>query len=46
MKLSKKKARELIREEKQSSKMYKRYGFKKLSKQESNHAKFLKRFLK
>lgn len=45
MKPTCKKLRELIKEEQMASKEYGRFGFKKLSKDESNHAKFLKKKL-
>jgi len=46
MKPSKKRLRVLIREEKQASKMYRKYGYKKLAKDESSHKRYLQRQLK
>lgn len=40
------KLKKLIKEEEMSSKEYKRFGFKRLSKDESSHAKFLKEELR
>jgi len=45
-KITSKKLKKLITEEKKASKEYRSYGFKGLSKDESNHSKFLKRKLK
>lgn len=46
MKLSKRKARKLITEEKNTAKSYKKYGFKKIGKQEAKHAKFFRKYIK
>jgi hypothetical protein len=46
MKLTSRKIKYLIREEKSASKMYKSYGLKGISKQESSHASKLTRMLK
>jgi hypothetical protein len=46
MKITKKKLRKLITEEKQSAKEYRKYGFKGPAKDESRHARYLKRKLR
>ena len=46
MKISTKKLKELISEEKQANKMYKSYGFKDIARQEASHAKKLSNILK
>lgn len=46
MKLTQKKIKELIVEERQASKMYRGYGFPKIARQESGHKKFLTKLLK
>lgn len=45
-KISREKLKKLIKEEKESAKMYKEYGFDKLAKDESKHSKFLRKKLK
>lgn len=44
-KLSCKKARGYVKEEKASSKEYKKYGFTKLAKQEGQHSKVFKKYV-
>lgn len=46
MALSCKRIKYLIKDEKKATKEYRGYGFKKLSKDESYHAKFLKKLAK
>lgn len=46
MKISDKKLKELISEEKSASKMYKQYGFEDIAKQETSHAKKLSKVLR
>jgi hypothetical protein len=46
MKMSKEKAKELIREERASAKMYRRYGLPTIAKDESRHRRILERRLK
>lgn len=46
MKISTKKLKELIAEEKQANKMYLRYGFKTIAKQEKSHAMKLAKLLR
>lgn len=46
MKPSKKRIRKLIREERASSKMYRRYGLSSIARDERKHARRLKRLLK
>lgn len=46
MKLTKKKIKALIKEEKSASKMYRKYGLKKIAKQEAQHFKFLSKKLR
>lgn len=41
-KLSKKKLKELVKDEEMAKKEYKKYGFKNLSKDEAKHAKYLR----
>ena len=40
------KLKKLIKEEEKSSKEYKRFGFKRLSRDEASHTKFLKKELR
>ena len=46
MKLSKRKAKKLITEERNTSKSYRKYGFKRIGKQEAKHAKFFRKYIK
>ena len=46
MKLSKRKAKKLITEERNTSKSYRKYGFRKIAKQEGKHAKFFKKYIR
>jgi len=46
MRITNKKIRELITEEKNASKMYRKYGFDSIAKQETGHSKFLGKLLK
>jgi hypothetical protein len=45
-KITKRKIRKLITEEKASSRMYRRYGLGGIAKDETRHSKHLKRLLK
>lgn len=46
VKLSKRKLKSLIRDEKMASKEYRSYGFKSLAKDEAKHKRFLEKKLK
>jgi hypothetical protein len=46
MKLSKRKARKLITEERNTAKSYRRYGFKTIGGQEAKHAKFFRKYIR
>lgn len=46
MKMTRRKIKELIREEKGASKMYIKYGYPNIAKQERSHARILSKRLK
>lgn len=46
IKVSNKKLKELIKEERQANRMYKSYGFKSIAKQEKSHAIKLNKILR